>query len=83
MSLSDVPTARAIVARAARRLLSETITYSEFLEALPESKDDSEIEELLDLIEHEPKRAGMLGASEAVGQDHRARIVRLIDALES
>jgi hypothetical protein len=51
------------VASAARRLLREEISYEEFLQFVPEDSNDEAIAELVDLIEHIPKRGGLLGAN--------------------
>lgn len=42
---------------------------------------DAEIDELMDLVEHEPKCGGFFGASEDYYAFHMGEIHRLIDAL--
>ena len=52
-----------------------------FFELLPEAQPDEEVAELVDLIEHEPQRGGLLGASAAQHERHMQRIRELIRLL--
>jgi len=45
--------------------------------------EDPVIAELVDLIEHEPKRGGFLGVSESEWAEYRSSIERAIQKVES
>ncbi|MBW3624861.1 MAG: hypothetical protein KY468_15780 [Armatimonadetes bacterium] len=72
------------VAELATDLSAGKLTYEEFFDLLPEETDDTEdeeIAELLDLIEHEPQ-VGFLWASKEEHDRHMARIEELIHRLK-
>lgn len=50
---------------------------------MPEDPTDATVAELVDLVEHEPKRGGVLGASAAEHDKHVRRIRDLITVLRS
>ena len=49
---------------AAREFLNEKISFEEFLSVYPDDSDDKEVNELLDLIELQPKLGGFFGVSQ-------------------
>ncbi len=51
------------VAEWAERYLAGNLSFQRFLELVPEESEDSLVTELVDLVEHEPKRGGILGAT--------------------
>ena len=67
------------VADAVEALLSNAISYEQYLERVPEETDDDAIAEVLELVEHTPRRGGMLGVNEA---SHTAHMQRIIDAVK-
>jgi len=71
------------IAQRARRYLEGALGFEEFMRLAPEQTDDDDIAELVDLIEHEPKRGGFLGASEREYVAHMTRIRELVDKLSS
>lgn len=48
----------------ARAYQQKTITWQKFMDETAYFKDDDLIDELVDLIEHEPKRGGFMGVNE-------------------
>jgi hypothetical protein len=72
---------RKFAAKLAKQYYTGTLTYIEFIKKFPDS-DDFDINELLDLIEHEPKKGGILGVSELEHFNYIRRIDNLIDKLE-
>ncbi len=51
------------VAESARRLYKKEISFNEFLKNTPEPDEDELIDELIDLIIHEPQKGGFWGVS--------------------
>jgi len=75
-------TDRQRAADAARAYLLKEIAWQAFIDEFDESKDPL-IMELVDLVEHEPKRGGILGASEEEWEQYQASIKYMITELES
>jgi len=74
---------RKLVASLAKKLCAGEITFDEFLLGTPEDDSDEEISELIDLIEHEPKRGGFMGVSPNKHDNYIEKINKLIkDLLE-
>ena len=71
------------IAKLAKDLCSGTITYEEFMNSLPEMDEDDLIDELVDLIEHEPKVGGLFGVSKKKHSEYLQRIHTTIKKLES
>jgi len=71
------------VARDARLYLASQISWDEFIGRYGEADDDDHILQLVDLIEHEPKRGGVLGVSEDMWRTYRAQVEQLLQTLES
>lgn len=69
-------------AQLARDLYSNKIDYKTFALNYPDNTDDIEIKELLDLIEHEPKKGGLFGVDISKHGLYMAEINRYIDKLE-
>ena len=72
--------ARRAAAELAQAFYRGDVTFQELSKRYPQS-DDPDVEELMDLIEHEPKRGGLLGAPEAEYREHMSRITHLIERL--
>ena len=70
-------------ARLAQQLLREEITYNHFVDEYPEDTHDKDIDILFDLIEHQPKRGGILGVNDKDYQHHIDKIQTIIQILES
>ena len=52
------------IAVKAKKLLNEKLSFSEFLGSIPDSlKEDEQVKELIDLIEHMPGKKGFFGVS--------------------
>ena len=62
------------VVDAVQRLLSRDIGFKEYLRLVPEDTDDEDVAEVLDLVEHMPKRGGVLGVSQQKYDDYRGRV---------
>lgn len=77
------PTVRAQVAVQAQAVIDGRLKYWDFVDALPPETDQDElIAELIDLIEHEPKVGGFLGASGKEHAKYMARAHELIALLK-
>jgi hypothetical protein len=63
------------VAELASELYTGRISYQDFIDSVPESADDEQIEELIDLIEHEPKVGGLFNPF--TEQKHRQYLKRI------
>jgi hypothetical protein len=66
----------------ARKFRAGSVTYDEFMDAFYDAADPH-IAELVDLLEHEPARGGLLGASERDWQEHQRQIEQAITVLEA
>jgi hypothetical protein len=73
---------RILAARLARQLYNKEITFTDLEANYPEDTEDNEIQELFDLIEHEPKAGGLFGVSQSTHQNHMNKIQDLIIRLE-
>jgi len=71
---------RRTVASLAKAFYEQRLTFEQFLKQFPVTNDE-EVTELLDLIEHEPKKGGFFGVSEESYREHMEKIYRLIDRL--
>jgi hypothetical protein len=66
----DRTATRREVADAVEALLSNVISYNEFLERVPEDTEDDAIAEVLDLIEHIPRNGGLFGVDANASAGH-------------
>lgn len=73
---------RQLSARLARQFYANEITYEELVDDFPEDTNDSDIDKLFDLIEHQPKRGGLLGATQTYYDNYTADILAFIEKLE-
>ena len=78
----DLKTLRREAAEAGRSYLSKNMSWEEFMNRFAESEDDL-VSDLVDLIEHEPKRGGFLGVNEARWAEYQALLTAAIAALET
>jgi len=69
-------------AEGARAYLSGKLSWEQFMDLFAESKDEL-ISDLVDLIEHEPKRGGFLGVNEKQWAQYQSQLSAAIAALES
>lgn len=70
------------VATKAKEYKAGNMTWNQFiLECGDTEVEDPLIDELVDMIEHEPKRGGFMGASEKEWKRYEDRISYLIDEL--
>jgi hypothetical protein len=69
------------VAGLARDLYAGKLTWEQFMDQVPETEDD-DVAELVDLIEHEPKKGGLLGVNAKAHQDYLTTVFALISKLE-
>ena len=69
------------VGRLAEEYLAGRVSFADFMHAAPEDPEDEEVAELIDLIEHEPKRGGFLGVSAGEHDRHMARIRELAHSI--
>jgi hypothetical protein len=82
--MEDLRELRRKVGELAAALLDGQLDYATFLQELPkeaESASDPQIEELLDLIEHEPAVGGLFGISLLEHQNYRGEMDHLVKAL--
>ena len=70
------------IAALARKFYAKEITFSDFLAETPEQDQDDLIDELVDLIEHEPKRGGIFGINDKEHKQYINKIFQLIERLE-
>lgn len=82
MSNSHTSDHRLRAAAAARAYLEKRISWNTFMEEFAGSRD-KEIQELVDLIEHEPKVGGFLGIDAVEWGQYQSAVAELIIALES
>jgi hypothetical protein len=65
-----------------RDYLDRRITWQYFMDQTSELRGDKLIDELVDLIEHEPKKGGLIGVSEREWQEYQDRVRYVIGLLE-
>lgn len=68
-------------ATAGRKYLTEELSWHAFIDEFSES-DDELIENLVGLIEHEPKRGGFMGVNESKWLEYRNEVTNAIAVLE-
>lgn len=76
---------RKTVARLALELQAGRMDFRSFLSALPrevESTADSQVAELLDLLEHQPAAGRLSGLSKRRMAEYQGRVSALIDSLQ-
>lgn len=73
---------RSRAAQAARDYQNGKISWTAFMDEFAGSEDET-VAELVDLIEHEPKRGGVLGVNEKGWAEYQAQIEQAIEALRS
>ena len=66
----------------ARELRRGTVAFAAFVTEFGDSPDEL-ISDLVDLLEHEPRRGGLLGVSETTYDKYEAKIERAIQVLEN
>ena len=76
--MSDI---RKKVANLATDFYSRSISYDEFMLSLPETGEDKMINELVDLIEHEPRVGRLFGVRHEEHVIYMERIKSLIQQL--
>lgn len=70
------------VAKAARELYAENISYDEFISIVPEQGEDELIDDLMYLIEHGPETDGFFGVSQKEHDEYAKEIFEIIEKLE-
>jgi hypothetical protein len=71
------------VGRLAELYLAGRMSFADFMQAAPEDSRGEDVAELVDLIEHEPIRGGVLGASLEEHDRQPARIRELARSISS
>ena len=71
-----------LAAKLSRQLYAKEITFNKFVDDFPMDSNNSDIDQLFDLIEHEPKCGGFLGVSKMRHDLYIADIFKLIEKLE-
>jgi hypothetical protein len=71
---------RARVAQAARDYQADKLSWDSFMEEFGETYDEK-VAEVVDLIEHEPKRGGFMGANEKEWAEYQSQLERAIESL--
>jgi hypothetical protein len=77
----EIQSNRRKAAKLGRSIITDTISFDEFLDRMPGSEDDL-ISDLVDQITHEPKKGGFLGAREDEWNRYREQIIKTIEKLE-
>jgi hypothetical protein len=72
---------RVNIGQLAEEYLAGRVSFADFMRAVPEEPQDEDVAELVDLIEHEPKRGGFLGASPDEHNRHVERIRELVRSI--
>ncbi len=78
----DLNVQRRRAAEAARAYIEERLSWQNFIDEFGKSEDRL-IGVLVDVIEHEPKRGGFLGANEKEWAEYQAEVLSAIVALEA
>ncbi len=74
--------ARHRVAKMAKSYLQGHTSLRNFMDETADFEGDSLIDELVDLIEHEPKHGGFMGLNEKEWLEYRRSVENTIQALE-
>ncbi len=82
MSEPHTSECRRHAAAAARAYLEKRISWDTFMEEFSDSSDET-IQELVDLIEHEPKVGGFFGANAVEWGYYQSALAEVIVLLES
>ena len=77
--ITDKRRQSAVIAHA---YIEKKITWQQFMDETANFRDDELIDELVDLIEHEPKRGGFMGVNEKEWYEYRQSIRDAIAVLE-
>jgi len=81
--MDNSPTeSRRRTAAIARSYLGGSISWQDFMDETAEFEGDTLIDELVDLIEHEPKRGGFMGVNDKEWLQYQQAIMNIITALE-
>ncbi|MCZ6803713.1 MAG: hypothetical protein O7D86_07245 [Proteobacteria bacterium] len=70
------------IAKAARDLYTDIISYDQFIALTPQEDEDELIDELVDLIMHEPQEGGLPGVKEIEHETYMKQIFEVIEELE-
>jgi len=65
------------VGQLAKLYLAGRMSFADCMRAVPKESEDDDVEELIDLIVHEPKRGGFFGASPEEHDEHMERVRKL------
>ena len=79
----DKESNRHVAARLARQFYKNEISFDQLTTDYPDYTHDNDIQELFDLIEHEPKKGGLFGISKSDHEDYIRDIESLILKLET
>ena len=71
------------IAKLAKGIYTKEVTYKEFMQEVPEEGQDELIDELVDLIEHEPQKGGIFGIKEKDHATYLKEIFEVINKLEN
>ena len=82
MNVQDKNLRREVV-QAVHEHMSGKITWREFLDRVPTDTEEDDIAEVLDLIEHIPKRGGFLGAREKDYLEYMANLEAAVRRLKA
>ncbi|NDK54286.1 hypothetical protein [Pontibacter fetidus] len=66
----------------AKEFIAGKIDYKQLNDNFPDDTNDKEINELFDLIEHQPKLGGFLGVSQETYDQYNQNIDRILKRLE-
>jgi hypothetical protein len=69
---------RVSIGQLAEDYLEGRMPFKDFMRAMPDPPPGQDVAELIDLLEHEPKRGGFLGASPEEYDRHMERIRELV-----
>jgi hypothetical protein len=72
---------RRTVGRWAEQYLAGQLSFKDFMTVVPEEPADEDVAELIDLIEHEPKKGGIFGVRAKEHDRYMARIRQLVQSL--
>ncbi|MBC5773156.1 hypothetical protein H8S95_03700 [Pontibacter sp. KCTC 32443] len=66
----------------AREFIAGKIDFKQLNDNFPDDTDDKDINELFDLIEHQPKLGGFFGVSQETYDQYNQSIDRVLERLE-